>query len=213
MEIYVNMILKLVQTGTHKIDEILYYVTAQLNLIDKVRVAMFVTWIWALFGLYVAKAFEGFFRLILKMPDSWLVFAAPSAQKINEKESVKIVSAHDGKADITNKFKLFLKYYWEEDELNGGFSFDSFRKLLNCSMLYCSYLMTDKKGEITPEKFWRNVDRFLVEMREDSCVKYTDASLTQSKTLPFNMVPFNNIPENRTFARQDLINLINSINS
>ncbi len=206
------MILKYVQTGVRKLDKGMLFVAQKLDVVDKVRVALFVTWVWALFGLYAARAFESFFKLILKMPDHWFGLVSNS-HPINSRESVRVVAAHDGKSDITNKFKLFLKYYWEEDGVNSGFSFDSLRRLLNCSMLYCSYLMTDANGSITPDKFWQNVDRFLVELREDKCVKYTDDTLTAANPLPFNMVNFSNIQKNSADHNQYLIELINSINS
>ena len=203
------MFLKYAQASVRKIDNTILY----LFTVDKVRVALFVTWMWALFGLYTAKAFEAFFKLILKMPDSWLYVAAPTTQRINDTNHVKIVAAHDGTSDVTNKFKLFLKYYWEADELNGGFSFNSLHKLLNCSMLYCSYLMTDKTGTITPEKFWKNVDKFLVEMRDDKCIKYNSESDFDPNYVPFNMVNFDNAQKQPNNNHQDIINLINSVNS
>jgi len=207
------MILNFVQSSVRKLDTTLLFVAQQVNVVDKVRIVLFVTWVWALAGLYVTKAFESFFKLILKMPDNWLSMAAPTSQRINQNESVRIVAAHDGKSDITNKFKLFLKYYWEDSDLNNGFSFDSFHKLLNCSMLYCSYLMTDKNGAITPERFWRNVDKFLVELRDDKCVKYDNIDLSNTTTLPFNMVNFDKVQKNKTAHNKNLIDLINSINS
>ena len=210
------MLLKYIQYSAHKLDGSILYLTQQLNLVDKVRVAMFVTWVWALFGLYTAKAFESFFKLMLKMPDTWLNMLAPKTQKLNSKESVKIVAAYDRNFNITNKFKLFLKYYWEEDELNGGFSFDSLQRLLNCSMLYCTYLMIDKDKDISPEAFCKNVDGFLVELRGDKCVKYVSNDLSDATPLPFNMVNFgnkNDAQKKRELANKDITNLINSINS
>lgn len=176
------------------VDGIILRSIEQFKLIDKVRVAMFVTWLWALFGLYTAKAFESFFKIILKMPDKWLVMPGYNTTP----EGVRILQASDGKQDITNKFKLFLKYYWEQDENGGGFSFASLQRLMNCSMLYCSYLLTDKDGSVTPECFWQNVNRFLIELepnvepkQNSKCVKYIDPKLTDKQEVPFGMVQFN----------------------
>ncbi len=201
----------------HTVDAVLMTIIEQCKLVDKVRIAMFVTWLWALFGLYTAKAFESFFRLLLKMPDNWLV----SVQPVN---GVKIVSAHDGQRDITNKFKLFLKFYWEQDEdntdlSNGGFSFASLQRLLNCSMLYCSYLLTDKDGSVDPERFWQNMNRFLVSLKEsnpDTCVKYTTADMQTSEEVPFGTVRFNGKQRKRKTkhtndqTKQDILAFINS---
>jgi hypothetical protein len=171
---------------------------------DKVRVALFVTWVWALFGLYMTKIFEGFFKLLLKLPDS--VIPSTDTSKLN----VKVINASDGKKDITNKFKLFLKYYWEQDEDGGGFSFDSLTRLLNCSMLYCSYLLTDKSGDVDPNKFWQNVNRFLVSFEDGACVKYNAEK--DKVEVPFNIVRFKNDSSAKAQKNNDRAALMEFLN-
>ncbi len=151
---------------------------------DKVRVAMFVTWLWALAGLYISKLFEMVFRLILKMPDNWFCTGF-------NPEGAKILFASDGRKEITNKFKLFLKYYWEKDDKGGNFSFASLQRLLNCSMLYCSYLLTEKDAGTTvhPEKFWKNVNTFFAEM-QDGIVLRKDNENSGLKHVPFAQMRF-----------------------
>jgi len=173
------------QYAKHYVNTVDFYAYAlleQFKMIDKVRVAMFVTWLWALFGLYTAKAFESFFSMLLKMPDSCLSNSyAP--------DGIKILHASDGTRDITNKFRLFLKYCWEKDEQGDGFSFAKLQRLLNCSMLYCSYLLTDKNGTVNPDKFWQNVNRFLVELQDNTVVQ-RDSPDAEPQEVPFGQVQF-----------------------
>lgn len=161
---------------------------------DKVRVALFVTWIWAYFGLKLAHILEKFFLLILKMPDSW--FDVGIVPKQNTKgQKIHILAAHDGQHSITNKLKLFMKFYWEQGGpthpcATNGFDFGKLSQLLNCSMLYCSYLLTDKDGILSPEEFYKNVNQFLVEMQNDTCYKSTKQDLSDRKTLFLRNVDF-----------------------
>ena len=148
---------------------------------------MFVTWCWALLGLWITKLLEAIFKTLLKMPNSWL-------SSDLSPPGIRILSASDGKQDITNRFKLFLKFYWENDV--EGFSFASLQRLLNCSALYCSYLLTNKDGSISPETFWKNVNRFLVSMDGDTCVQYLNAELTKKREQPFGLVKFNQLNQN-----------------
>jgi hypothetical protein len=173
---------KIAKQYSDKLDVLLLPITSIY--IDKVRVAMFVTWLWALVGLYVTKAFEEFFKVLMKMPDKWLFNNGPP--------KVKILGASDGKRDITNKLRLFLKYYWESDDGDITFSFNDLNRLLNCSILYCSYLLTDASGDIAPENFWKNVNRFLIEMKDGRCTQYNTQDLSNGHQLPFNTVRFNN---------------------
>ncbi len=191
------------------VDELILQLVQRFKLIDKVRIAMFITWLWALAGLYTTKVFESFFRLILKMPDNWL--AVPCIIP-NSPTGVQILTASDGQRDITNKFKLFLKYYWEKDESGGAFSFQSLHRLMNCSMLYCSYLLTNKDGSISPDTFWQNVDRFLIELNGEKCIKYVNSNLTDPEELPFGSVSFTNVKRNikssNDRTRQELLDFM-----
>ncbi len=193
------------------VDAFILQVVNQFKLIDKVRVAMFITWLWALAGLYTTKVFESFFRLILKMPDNWLAMPQSST---NTPVGVRILTASDGQRDITNKFKLFLRYYWEKDDAGGGFSFQSLQRLMNCSMLYCSYLLTDKNGSISPDAFWQNVDRFLIELNGEKCVKYVNSQITDPEDVPFGSVSFTNVKRNtkqtNNKTRQDLLDFMDA---
>lgn len=162
---------------------------------DKVKVAMTVTWLWAWAGLYVTKAFEAFFTGILKMPDKWL--AIPTSDVVNSSgQRVKILSARSGKSDITNKLKLFMKLYWEKGGINSatdtnGFDFSKLAKMLNVSMMYCCYLLTDVNGNIQPEQFWNSVHAFLVEQTANGdCYRSTTVNLSDRNKLWLRNVDF-----------------------
>lgn len=168
--------------------------------IDKVRVALLITWIWAVSGLYVTKVFEAFFKSMLSMPEAVL----PNVQ--TSPKNIQILAASDGTRDITKKFKLFLKYYWDSDESDAGFSFSSLQRLLNCSMLYCSYLLTDSSGNVDPEKFWQSVNGFLVTTNEDKVIKYNTAG--EPRVLPFGTVKFHEEQKTQGQPSDNLLELI-----
>ena len=140
------------------------YVMDKIN-IDKVKFGLFVTWMWAYAGLLITKSFEGMFRLILSMPDSW--YSAPSKliklPTTTQKKKIHIISASDGTGSITNKLKLFLKYSWDNASVYdvNGFSMKTFKRLFSTSLLYGSYLLTET-DTITPEDFIDNVHKFFV---------------------------------------------------
>ena len=56
-------------------------------------------------------------------------------------------------------------------------------------MLYCSYLLTDKNGTVNPDKFWQNVNRFLVELQDNTVVQ-RDAPNVEPQEVPFGQVQF-----------------------
>jgi len=178
--------------------------------VDKVQIVLYFTWCMAWCGLQLAKISSMFFKLILMMPDSWI----PQVQ--HNPSNIKIITASDGNKDITNKLKLFLKYYWENDEscvhadgsASGGFNFNKYRDLLNCSILYCSYLLTDKNGTISPGKFWENVNRFLVTTQNENVIRYTNSELTNPEIMPFGTVNFH---MNNNEHQQERINRMNEI--
>jgi hypothetical protein len=161
---------------------------------DKLRVALFVTWMWAKAGLLVTKSFEQMFKNILRMPDNWLALPINDVKNTTGK-NVKILLATDGKTNITNKLKLFMKLYWEQGGPNdacetNGFDFAKYSKILNCSMLYCCYLLTDKDGNINPEEFWKSANKFLVEQTDKKCVRYKNHSRVDVDELYLRNVDF-----------------------
>lgn len=107
---------------------------------------------------------------LMKIPDQFLVVPIKSVTNTDGKE-INILYAHNGNSDITNKFKLFLRCYWEKGGLDSydsnGFDFRKISNLLGCSMLYCCYLLDDKKVEMSPEKFLNNIKLFMVEQQEN----------------------------------------------
>lgn len=158
------------------IDTLAANIVNKVMIFDKMQVALYVTWLWAYAGLYASKAFETFFASILAMPDGWLEMPSKLVSEVSTTngKKIKILSAHTDMGEITNKLKLFLKFYWEQggddnSTPTNGFDFMKLRKLLNCSMLYCCYLLTDKTGTVKPEDFWNNVNKFLVD-----CEKLTE---------------------------------------
>ena len=162
--LYVNAIDLVFSTLVTGISNLL----TKCKMLDKMQVALLVTRVWAITGLYVTKIFEQIFINILKFPDTWI---APIARNITvqntNNETVTILHASDGKSEITNKLKLLLKYYWEEGQLinaidSNGFDFKKFSKIFGSSMMYCCYLLNDKNAKLDPKTFAENIHKFLV---------------------------------------------------
>jgi hypothetical protein len=176
-------------TIVHYIKLLEYYVTS-IKLVDKLQVALFITWVCAWFGLYMSKIFERLFKIILSMPDSWLGGPAGVIYPPKNKQgaTINILNARTEHGSITNKLKLFLKFYWEKEDHN--FDFANLSKLLNCSMLYCCYLLSASPSEITPDEFFDNVNRFLVSCTNDKCTKYINSELNDGHQLPMRGVDF-----------------------
>ena len=140
------------------IDQYLIY----FKLFDQVKVALYITKLWAMFGLYISKLFMLFFKIILSIPDNWLNIPANLVKTVKNTEGklVHIASAIADNKIITNKLKIFLRFYWElasEDTSfnTNGFDFYKLRQVLNCSVLYCYYLLSDDTNDI--KEFFKNI--------------------------------------------------------
>jgi len=164
--------------------------------IDKLSVVLYVTWLWAWAGLYITKVFETFFKVILAMPDSWLSIPANMCNKIQttQRKRINILNAATENGQITNRFKLFLKYYWEKASGDtafdvNGFSMDKASEFLNCSLLYCSYVISN--GEDMPiEEFMNNVKRaFIVRDNGVTAMSY-ETDMSDRERVPLGHVNF-----------------------
>jgi hypothetical protein len=160
------------------------YVSSILS-IDKIKIVMTVTWLWAWVGIYTTKCFECVFKLVLSVPDSWLKHPSDLCRNISttQNKKINILDAHNDMGVITNKFKIFLQYYWENGG-NGnahdtnGFSMHKFTDLLNCSLLYCSYCLSNNAENTTPETFFKDVHNVFVEKQSDNCYQTNDKVLS-----------------------------------
>ncbi len=172
-----------------------YYAAKVMNkcpVIDKIQIVLYVTWLWALIGLYISKMFEYFFIQLLKIPDKFLALPIGSVKNTQGHE-INILYAHNGNVNITNKFKLFMKLYWEKGGLDAahdsnGFDFRKLSNVLGCSMLYCCYLLNDKTQELSPEQFLTNIKRFMIEQQSNgNCYKVQNSN---RKKIPMRHVDF-----------------------
>lgn len=185
---------------------------------DKIRVILFVTWVWAWVGLKITKMFELAFRLVLAMPNSWLKLPPGTVTNTSGKK-INILNAYSESGDdITNKLRLFLRWYWEkggDDSAHdsNGFDFKYLAKMVNCSMLYCSYILADADGKIDPNTFWRDIHRFIIEQdAEGKCYRYTKPDLSDKQTLFLGHVDFDDSDSERTSLVSDIVSKIESMN-
>jgi len=163
---------------------------------NKLKIILFITWIWAWTALQLTKIFELVFRLLMIFPSQLLALIPTVAPKHTNGNTINIIRAHNEYGDITNKFRLFLTWYWEhgsDDKAfdTNGFEFRKFAKLLNCSLLYCSYLITDKTSHTSPDTFWNDVKRFLVYMNNNDG-RYYQSNMEKDNVvcLPMGYVNF-----------------------
>jgi len=153
---------------------------------DTVTLALYVTKLWAQAGMLLSKIFEVMFMCLIGLPESILKLIATCTRPIKNGhgETVKIVKATNGTFDITDKFRLFLAFYWEHGDEFGcintpNFDFAKFRRLLNTSLLYCCYLLQDDQREnIQPDVFLKSVHTLFVEMKTKECRQVCDDQFT-----------------------------------
>lgn len=190
---YYNNASLLVKSYLQTTYQYLQIILEQCAIMDKLYIILYVTRLWALSGIYVARMFEYLFRQMLKLPDGFFALQYGSVKNTQGKQ-IDILYAHDGTKNITNKFKLFLKLYFEKGGLDSandtnGFDFRNFSNALGCSMLYCCYLLNDKGATIHPDEFLTNIKKFMIEQRENGqCFKSADH--TQPKKVPMRHVDF-----------------------
>lgn len=137
--------------------------------IDKMKILLFVTRIWAISGIYLTKIIEYIFKIILGLPDCLLNVPANLCKnvKTTQNKKINIVNAYTENGNITNKMKLFLRYCWETGGNgsafdNNGFSMEKASQLLNCSILYFSYILTQDNTQISPEKYINNITKKII---------------------------------------------------
>ncbi len=111
-------------------------------------VIMFSVWLYSWVVYQATKLMEIGLRKLLLLPDEIFSFVYWTSKipKTNDNKYIQILSAFNEHGNITNKFKLFLNSYFDSsNEIHDipGFDMNSFIKLFNCTLLYCSYLLKD----------------------------------------------------------------------
>jgi len=118
---------------------------------NKLKIAMYVTWFWALIGLYMVKMMEFIFRMILMIPNSLFepVNLIETGIRTTNGKKVELINAVNDKGnDVKNKFKVFLKSYYTEASDSSphdtnGFDFRKLCKLLATNSMTISYMICD----------------------------------------------------------------------
>lgn len=132
---------------------------------DALHIALKITWVWAWLGLQLTKLFEFAFKMVLLIPDKWItipeIFNIPIRNSAGQ--NISLLTAYNEFGCITNKVKLFVQWFWENVDENSiyntnGFDVRKLFKMLNCSALYCSYLINNTNEEIKPEEFYSKIN-------------------------------------------------------
>jgi len=118
--------------------------------INRFTVALYISKLWAYIGLFITKIFEYVFKLILLIPNNQLSILSKVVDPplTTQNKTINIIKACSESGNISNKLKLFFKYYYTTASKDSafdtnGFSMVDFKRLLNCSYLYCSYILLD----------------------------------------------------------------------
>jgi len=154
---YIKIILLFIKMTVVKIiNEVLEFI----NVFDKVKIFLYVTWLWAYLGLYFVKFLEFGFKLILLIPNNLLtpINSIINNVKTTDNKEVQIITAINDKGqDVKNKLKLFLTCYYTKatsattHETN-GFNFKKFAELVSTSILECQILLFDDEYKFDLEK-------------------------------------------------------------
>lgn len=146
----------------NKSAKVLTYIHYQLTRIKiLMRVLLGLLWWHAWIIIQLIKVAELAFRLLLRMPNCVfdMINLVENVIYTTQNEPIQIFNVFDENGDITNKFKLFLKLYWEkgnlEKEFNqNSFSIEKYRSLFCSSILFFTYKIGDKMKQ----KFMSNLD-------------------------------------------------------
>lgn len=162
---------------------------------DTLRIVLFVMYVQAYICVKISRIFECLLANLLKLPDSWLSIIPTFTKLVDSNGNpIKIIKAISENANITNKLRIFLMFYYElvNDEsmhVDNGFSFDKLQQLISCSMLYCSYIVMNPSEE--PSEFIEQLKSFYVLSTVKDGKKYTIKTKGKSnEEIPFGHVTF-----------------------
>jgi len=180
----------------------------EIQFFDKVRLFMFITWLWAWLGIYMIKLFEFMFRLILYIPNSYLEFIPSSEIKTSSNNYVHIINTFDERGnDITNKVKLFLKYYWEKTgpdtlcDVN-SFNFNKLSNMLNISVMVCSYILSNS-NDMDNKTFFNELKNIILEKENNNTFISYESDMSDRKKVFLDYVNFEEYKKNNPDKNND----------
>lgn len=183
--------------------------------IDKVKLILYVTWLWALLGLYLVKIFEFIFKMILSIPNNLLEPLTLSLNNIktSKGKNIELLNAYDEYGnDVTNKVKLFLNFFWGENINDKNyFSFVKLSDLLSISVLYCSYIVQDENTDSC--MLINNIKRMFLEKEDKDTNISFKSNLSDKKKSMINLISFDEEEENVDVYQQIVNDIMNDIDS
>jgi hypothetical protein len=82
--------------------------------------------------------------LMMKLPDIlYMPICTPIMFSKNLDSPVEVIYAYNEHADITNKFNLFLRNYWDKDL--DAFDFLSYADIFKAETLFCNYIEVESE--------------------------------------------------------------------
>lgn len=162
----------------------------------KLKFILYLTWVWAMIGIYTVKIIEFIFKCIIYIPNSLLnpIESMMNTIETTEGDIVNIIFATDSYGnDIKNKLKLFIDFYYEKasdataHETNGV----NIKKLFD--------YVNDKKINLTFTRGVKEIISYLlVYNSDDNKISLEDLGRNMVTNLFLHHFTFDNIPDDES---------------
>jgi len=111
---------------------------------------LYILYIWAWVVLYKNKLYEQILRILFYLPDQYLkifTYCIPHHYTTDNRQINILWVINENNQILTNKFKIYMAYYWETSDLHqtNGFSFLKASTILRTNKIQCYYCLGDDK--------------------------------------------------------------------
>jgi hypothetical protein len=163
----------------------------------KYPVLMYMLLLYTKIHILCTTAFLQATKIAFCAPDYLFnVFATCTHAPRSDNNYVHILHAQADGNICTNKLKIFVSKYWEaggdtQPHSTDGFDFNKMREFIQCTALYCTYLICANRGaQLTPEEFASGVKKLVIARNDDS--QFCKITPERVEPLAFGHVDFAN---------------------
>lgn len=170
---------------------------------NKLKAVLYMAWLWAIVGIYMVKAFEFIFRMILFIPNTLLNPLEHILPNVTTTEGneVQIISAINDKGqNIKSKLILFMTMYYKKNIAfdKKGFNMKKLSKFISTDMIFISYKLLNENFDI--EKLYELVANYNSEKNKS----YTTDLSGKSTELFFHNLSFDDNSDDNSDLDNDL---------
>ncbi len=148
-----------------------------------ISIVLKITYIYSLLAIKITKCFEIFFTILLTISNNKNldIICKNLYTKSGDKINILFAKTENG-TDVCNKLKLFCSWYWKNhcDDLytENGFDISKLCSMLNCSVLYITYIISNNDNEIDPENFYNKIKHVLLvrDINTNKQIRFYNAS-------------------------------------